>query len=1116
MSPPTSPSTSRTDTTFPAHASNFFPGPFQIPRSKSNTIFPLVAEGQSRPSPAATARFGAPRRHTRGASLSSVPTTGNSKTEAFQSPFQRARTGNFSLSFASESNLQSVGKSVRSHELEQDMLLECMFGAVSLKGSETCTKVHVLPGDTKDTSVRPLSSGYHTSDGQTSFWHSPPPTTIPLDSPSVSSAGLKRSSKESRNIEAPSVLVTRVFSLKPSPNVDLWRNDPSAPRTESGKEAVESDLTRSQKSASFAVSIVVAIPRERFRERILRFPLIERESSLPSSIRSDALPSLGSSSNSDVHSSWARISAQSSPSVSLPNRSDVFHVGTRYIMQHWDTVMRTLDCLQFNLEAWIATCRTSSDSNIADLGSPDMEQKFGSECKLSRSQSETPKKHHSRFSLQRGGLQESIFIQTATKRAMTRLTKAFLVRKVVVGQSRWSAWREEARWVSRWASGAEQSHFLSRTLSAFLATHLSWMHLIKPTLKGIRRSLGLRRQPQSPSQYTRRTIIISPDRMAARRFIFLLAAFFPRHDGFDTCSGSTPSFSERPSPQSSSLRLSKMNSLGSDGTDGSRDSMTVSSHSVDSRRPVMVPRKSNLSTAIQSSRKLSIHSILTTRSTPPRVGATSPKPLGHAESTVDFTDSIPAVHLTAGHQGLTPYSSHNDSHNPAAIRRDASALLSSNLKLPMSHSLESRKFPRWSVFPGSPQDPVVHDQEALPSYVEQEASVTPVQNPVGSASSVIDENEFLEKARGEEFPGSGKWMRDELESPQKAKASKPLPIQHAPPNRNFETAGHLQPTPGLAESAELPFTLSVNDLDGTIDVAISHESETVPINSGEFSGNSLPGSLESFCSTPRPPDLSFAKPHDAVGGFLSSFHEDLAVQAVRCYKGLEKDIRDTMLSEACSGVSSLSPNHVAKSNEAWVNGSTTLIADLESLRVKRLRTRYLIDPLSQQQGDLLARDSIRGQSDSDMSDLHLNSNRTAQSPQPARQEIIEDDDLQPDQALSEALEQLHIHNWPSSNTGSCMVSRSNSERASSMRAGATTPPTLGRAGRGCKNVLIHALEQVVTDAASEFEHYPIKPDTSEHKHAPTSGSHRQEDHQVGSPVIQTAVKDWLRDWGRGQ
>src|SRR5690606_14100238 len=111
------------------------------------------------------------------------------------------------------------------------------------------------------------------------------------------------------------------------------------------------------------------------------------------------------------------------------------------------------------------------------------------------------------------------------------------------GQGRWGIWRDEAIWTSKWTQSLDQGHFFNNLLTGFLATHTDWLQALSPP--SLRRRYFSNKQHREGEDLSlpARTIIISEDKMAARRLIFLLSAFLPANQQLSTSRAHRPSTS---------------------------------------------------------------------------------------------------------------------------------------------------------------------------------------------------------------------------------------------------------------------------------------------------------------------------------------------------------------------------------------------------------------------------------------------------------------------------------------------------------------------------------------------------------------------------------------------
>ena len=118
-------------------------------------------------------------------------------------------------------------------------------------------------------------------------------------------------------------------------------------------------------------------------------------------------------------------------------------------------------------------------------------------------------------------------IQTAAELTGNRVVSGMRIPRVMTGQGKWGVWREEARWLGRWAGRREQNFFFFNLLTAFLGNHTEWLNVLGPKWYRKRHREQQKATAGEILTIPNRTVIVSPDKMAARRLIFLLAAFLP-------------------------------------------------------------------------------------------------------------------------------------------------------------------------------------------------------------------------------------------------------------------------------------------------------------------------------------------------------------------------------------------------------------------------------------------------------------------------------------------------------------------------------------------------------------------------------------------------------------
>ncbi|OAA65949.1 hypothetical protein SPI_02736 [Niveomyces insectorum RCEF 264] len=286
------------------------------------------------------------------------------------------------------------------------------------------------------------------------------------------------------------------------------------------------------------------------------------------------------------------------------------------ITQHWDVIMRTLTQLQAVVSTTLLTLLRA-----VDVASPDPYPLASVSTYISRSASfgrrrsedghggfhKAPKTNAKLLTLLPNALADMERVTQEVDDARSRIVVGLRALRVTTGQNRWGIWREEARWVSRWAASQREQNakrlvqpsislppplqqkpdqFLYNLLTAFLSTHTVWLRALIPSRYRKRHSL-LRSTKANDDALPARTIIVSRDKAAARRIIFLLSAFLPVAHNFSGSSvrahhasasmswgalpQSPPASFAAPILKEQSLRR-KINRRGPDGGSGRRSS----------------------------------------------------------------------------------------------------------------------------------------------------------------------------------------------------------------------------------------------------------------------------------------------------------------------------------------------------------------------------------------------------------------------------------------------------------------------------------------------------------------------------------------------------------------
>ena len=149
--------------------------------------------------------------------------------------------------------------------------------------------------------------------------------------------------------------------------------------------------------------------------------------------------------------------------------------------------------------------------------------------------------------------------------------------------------------------------------------------------------------------------------------------------------------------------------------------------------------------------------------------------------------------------------------------------------------------------------------------------------------------------------------------------------------------------------------LSVDDVDGAINVPLdlTFPNFTSPLSSPPQTSWTMP-SIHSGLSygraffPPPPPPPSEDDSMCSVAGWIDDerFHPDFRLQAVKPYPEVEADIKRAMRMEPTPASSSGTPWSESPSGDRWVTVSEVLIANTKRLQLKRLRLRRRVKRIS--------------------------------------------------------------------------------------------------------------------------------------------------------------------------
>ncbi|KAF2754461.1 hypothetical protein EJ05DRAFT_479439 [Pseudovirgaria hyperparasitica] len=986
----------------------------------------------------------------------------------------------------------------------QSTCLDCMFGNISMGYKGTGNKLHIIPLEPRaiDQSIAsyasegqgslPKGEARKRSNLATSYTPANPPPD--MMNPRLS-ASPDQSSKERRR----TVMVSRIFSVSlpdeveagdstnvstPTPQNSTSQGNafPFSSSTGTGASTPGGYFRRSRapKLPMYGVSI------------IMQLPIAPKPPKASSNVGSfPGHESLGSSVDSDQRGGWSWVDSSFGVD-SLLSASFSSDVDDRVeiVGQHWDVLIRTLTSLQFIVqERVLAQFKATDASTVKTSQAPRMQRAVGREP-LSQV---APRRS---LRLQPYALAADQHIQAAVRAAGERVVRGMKIPRVSLGQSRWGIWRDEARWLGKWAGGKEENFFFFTLLTAFLGHHTEWLNVIGP--KRYRR-LHIQQQKSSAGEdltISNRTVIVGPDKMAARRLIFLLSAFLPASGHAPSYDGASPirpstsasvrGYSQSPPHQ---MALARQKSLRRTINRRGRPSQTHSRH-VATHRNVAQPSSGTSDDRSESipfdaeylrghSRRPSeARSTISVQTSTLAFPPLSESPTGGKSSATITPTAAPDAPRPVPHFAMqrTNSSGLMNDVDSTSCESIASSNLMHNLRRTSHHerhpNLDTQSSgSKWSSimsFWNGGRRSSSNDTSDILQSTDEGLGICgqPYRSPPDGRTLNKLEMMVLEADQVNQLSGTDYDNETNEEAVDDQASEEAVTISGIP-------SSGARDIPHRNKSVYEPLKLSINENDGVIDVDIPLpgfsgspvRSPSIPsLNPGSFGGSSVHSSHGSFCHG------DYEQPIN-VAGWLGKFHADFELQGVSPYANLEQDIRKAMSAEPTPVMAAITPNLESGPTEKWVDVCSALIADARSFTVKRLRLRRLVrlvpipsqpaitpTPFAMAPPRLPFTDPYQISQTPPpvpMSELHLEEKFTEES-------VMDIDDT-----LADAIERVLAHSGASSRAQSQPSSRSGSVRG---RKGATdvpTPPVVEIPRTECRDLVFGALEQIVKSVQEE-------------------------------------------------
>jgi hypothetical protein len=1071
----------------------------QMPQEPSPTERPQTMAGMSQAPQQDSRRFPASQRKTSTGQSSKPVVIQAGSPQPRQSAFDRRASMHSRTQSKAETESQKI---LREYKQEIDTFAGCIFGNnefLAYKG--TSTKVHVVPSDMRnDVPTSGLGDGRgsigRSATRSSKLSQSFSSEAVPPFKPSVSSP-LPRPSDRKR------VLITRLFpvslpaddALAGTPKGRYAEDSSGFPFPQSSDEAkakAKKAQLKQKRTPMYAVALIISLPPG--------VPQTAPASASRSAFRgsssyNEQQDSFPSSYNSARRAGWAALG----PSFS---GFDAFDSGFNTdseeridaITRHWDVIMRSLTSLQ-------STVATELFSLLkqADISSPNPAPSSVSShiSRVPSNASQKPPKTNTKFiSLLPNCLATDKLVKSEVDAARARIVSGLRATRVVTGQNRWGIWREEARWVERWAGGRDQGFFFFNLLTGFLSVHTDWLQALSPSR--YRRQFSALQKLKSDDDLAlpARTIVVSQDRVAARRLIFLLSAFLPANQqmssmrtqrpqtsaSFGGFSQSPPSF-VIPLTKEESLRR-KINRRGA--SRHASHSRTASTYTTSASTKGSVPAHlAHLSMDSQHGRRASDAASIRTS-----------LPLQGSDTDSQKASAATTATVTQEHSTIVPHFATQSSDSQAYGHPDIS-MAADDLKRSLKRgdsigSSDTQSSSRWgSVISGlwttrrresslstAPKRDSPGSRDSMPVSPRK-----PVSNRRNSLGKMVEEAAALDpmsQARSRNSP-QGK----DAESPQTPDAGQdagrrsraPIPMERKPdPSGAFESPVKttINPEDGVID-VDVPFP----DFIASFETAVSSPSSSGYLSTPGLSGLEL---FEQACRVAFDGDVPMN-----VAGWLQRYHPDFILQAIPPQNDLLEQVKASLRAEPTP----YSVAVVEGSEEKWVDVSSALIADSTDFSIRRIRYRRLIKAKSSgERITPLLSSSVNTMSSTNMTPL------ISPYEQHLQEDFISEPIVTLDNTLIEAVERVIAHGSDRSKDSSQCSSRSTSKRRESfadLLAAATASSTASAPGLGgpvvelpqdtqprkgspqqgevprgeCKTVVLSALENIARDVAQK-------------------------------------------------
>ncbi|MCJ1280684.1 hypothetical protein MMC26_000001 [Xylographa opegraphella] len=1095
---------------------------------------PADQQGQASSKTKARSPYAAtPRRHHTPSSsifqsaqiLPSSPTSPHSSDSRHRTFHVESRIRQSTFDLPSNGAETTQGRLAREAREDVDALLGCMFGAPGFRIGPG-TKLHVLPRKAPDEpglvdsnihNARPLSSGGFIRQ-RTPLMRSTSAAEINRESSMGTEGSDQRAISNSRS----SIMLTKLFSVPLSdatpvaanaateePEYGLSLEESRYPQMDDSvlPEAHNKPPVKQKKVPMYAMAVIIQLPAEAQTAR-LRTPVPPHALSSLGSSFNEITP--GASWNTET-SMFSRYMDMRAPGLSS-NVESSLNGHTSVLLSHWNIISKALEVFELEVKLRLLNVLEQSIPLAPLLSAPPIKS---TNTKFKKVKQPTQQSVH----IQPECLQSCSHIQTQAERIGQRIVGALRTRRVATGQGRWGAWREEARWVGRWAGGRDQNFFFFNLITAFLGYHTSWLESFGAFWRKRRQPFQQHSHERPDGLLNQRTVIVSTDKMAARRLIFLLAAFLPT---------SRPSmnllvpymlkppkiYSESPPAVPVARNRSLRRTINNGASDNKKNEMTRSSHARSVSFSLLgsggESENYDYFPGENSNRRTSdTRSLRNANLVIPPAGSETRK----ASTSTIAQSAIPVPHFAS--LAIQPSSGDTGRARPGSSGSLASIALNHTLQRSDSTAVStSGSAGRWSSvvsgFWSNRRGSSTDDSEALGS--SQDASTdTRATNSCRKSSAV---NKLAQMA--EEVSSSPKGKVSGLVDAMVKNQPKPIVLDDVLKSEADSVRGAVSSARSILRKSmptANPLKMSFNADDGYIDIEMPQTRSFTSSLESSLNSSRAQNNLSGLCHTHDPPygfptaskaQNAKCDPPVDVAGWLKSYHPDFTLQAVRPYATLKQEIKESMRAESRLEVENILDQSATVSDE-WTHACSTLIADTTNFSIRRLtlRRRPLASSIAAHKG--------RGLKGEHVTTTKINAENEFSH---GWEEIfVEEQVMDMDPTLIDAVERVlaqsgHSSRVPSrapspSRGGSVRGgSRAGSVRDGISRASMMDMPTLELPHSECKNMVLGALAEVVRSVVAE---------QSEAHKTDGDGNRRCRTKEMPDSTLREGVRRWLSD-----